>query len=240
MNRRDTIIIAVLLNAGLLIVLFATSLKSDKTDEAAPNVTVLSSNQPEAKDAAPNAALAVPAASLPIAAAAPADEVDQVIQQYVTPQVTGSAEQQPNFLADLQAIGTGQSPAPVMEPVPAVSEQQAAEPSFREVKVKKGDVLERIARQNNVSVNDIMKANKLSSTRLKIGQTLKIPSKGAKKATAAAASDGSSQYYTIKKGDNPWTIAVKHHMKVEELLKLNNMDEVQARRLKAGDKIRIQ
>ena len=35
MNRRDTIIIAVLLNAGLLIVLFATSLKSNKTEEAA-------------------------------------------------------------------------------------------------------------------------------------------------------------------------------------------------------------
>ena len=221
MNRRDTIIIAVLLNAGLLIVLFATSLKSDKTEEAAPPVSVLSSNQPEMQPMTP-----------PVIAANPApDQVDQVIQQFVTPQVTGASE--PNFLADLQAIGGEQSPAPVMETVPA-----AAEASLREVKVKKGDVLERIARQNHVSVNDLMKANGLSSSRLKIGQTLKIPAKGASRSVASATDEG-AKYYTIKTGDNPWTIAVKHHMKVDELLKLNGMNEDKARRLKPGDRLRV-
>jgi peptidoglycan endopeptidase LytF len=238
MNRRDTIIIAVLLNAGLLIVLFATSLKSDKTEEASPQVQVLSSNQPEAQFAPPSAA----AAAAPVGA----DQVDQVIQQYVTPQVTGQAaavESQPNFLADLQAIGTEQSPTPVMENTPAVAES-GAEP-LKEVKVKKGDVLERIARQNHVSVDELMRANKLSSTRLKIGQTLKIPGQSAKggataaRTSVASAAAESAQYYTIKNGDNPWTIAVKHHMKVDELLKLNNMNEDKARRLKPGDRIRI-
>lgn len=231
MNRRDTIIIAVLLNAGLLIVLFATSLKSDKTEEAAPVVQVLSSNQPEV-------ATAVPAA--PAAAPAGTDQIDQVIQQYVTPQVAAQTpEGQPNFLADLQAIGTDQqAPAPVMENTPVATETAAE--SLKEVKVKKGDVLERIARQNHVSVDELMKVNKLSSTRLKIGQTLKIPAKGAtaRASTTAASSEG-AQYYTVKNGDNPWTIAVKHHMKVDELLKLNNMNEDKARRLKPGDRIRI-
>ncbi len=238
MNRRDTIIIAVLLNAGLLIVLFATSMKSDKTEEAAPT-TVLSSNQPEVQSAL------TPVAAIP-AAAAGTDQVDQMIKQYVTPQVSGdiagqvNLTGQPNFLADLQAIGTEQTPAPVMENAPAV-ENQVAEATLREVKVKKGDVLERIARQNHVSVDDLMKVNKLSSTRLKIGQTLKIPgnSSRALKPSGATASNEGSQLYTIKPGDNPWTIAVKHHMKVDELLKLNGMDENKARRLKAGDKIRI-
>jgi LysM repeat protein len=227
MSRRDTIIIAVLLNAGLLIVLFATSLKSDKTEETAPNVTVLASNQPE-KDIQPAVAV------VPVPASSATDSVDQVIQQYVTPQVTGT---EPNFLADLQAIGT----APVMESIPTASEQQPAESSFKEIKVKKGDVLERIARQNHVSVDEIMKANKLSSTRLRIGQTLKIPNnKGqTKKLPPANTSDG-AKYYTVKNGDNPWTIAVKHHMKVEQLLKLNNIDEDKARRLKPGDRVRIQ
>jgi peptidoglycan DL-endopeptidase LytF len=235
MNRRDTIIIAVLLNAGLLIVLFATSLKSDKTEETAPQVQVLSSNQPEVQPA-PVVAAAVPAP-------AGTDQVDQVIQQYVTPQVTGqttAGENQPNFLADLQAIGTEQSPTPVMENTPAVAESAAE--TLKEVKVKKGDVLERIARQNHVSVDELMKANKLSSTRLKIGQTLKIPAQSAKGAavrTSVASATEGSQYYTIKNGDNPWTIAVKHHMKVDELLKLNNMNEDKARRLKPGDRIRI-
>jgi len=233
MNRRDTIIIAVLLNAGLLIVLFATSVKSDKTEEIVPT-TVLSSNQPEVQS--------MPAIAAAPAAPASGDQLDQVIQQYVTPQVTGQTAQtetQPNFLADLQALGTDStSPAPVMENAPAIVESHAAEPALREVKVKKGDVLEKIARQNHVSVNDIMKANKLSSTRLKIGQTLKIPAKGSKP-TATTTSSETAQYYTIKNGDNPWTIAVKHHMKVDELLKLNNMNEDKARRLKPGDRIRI-
>ena len=235
MNRRDTIITAVLLNAGLLIVLFATSVKSDKTEEVVPT-TVLSSNQPEVQSQAPIAA--APKAS------AGADQLDQVIQQYVTPQVTGQTETQPNFLADLQALGTETStPVPVMEHAPAIVESQTAGTVLREVTVKKGDVLEKIARQNHVSVNDLMKANQLSSSRLRIGQTLKIPGKipgiGSHQSVATVSNE-TAQYYTIKTGDNPWTIAVKHHMKVEELLKLNNMDEVQARRLKAGDKIRIQ
>jgi LysM repeat protein len=174
-----------------------------------------------------------------VPSASSTDQVDQMIQQFVTPQVTGQADhQQPNFLADLQAIGTEQSSSPNMESAPAVVEQ--SEPASREVKVKKGDVLERIARQNHISVDDLMKANKLSSSRLKIGQTLKIPSKGFKKTTASAStSDEAAKYYTIKNGDNPWTIAVKHHMKVDELLRLNNMNEDKARRLKPGDRLRV-
>ena len=75
MNRRDTIIIAVLLNAGLLIVLFATSVKSEKIEEVVPT-TVLSSNQPEQSIQAPIAAASK--------ATAGADQLDHVIGQYVT------------------------------------------------------------------------------------------------------------------------------------------------------------
>jgi LysM repeat protein len=223
MSRRDTIIIAVLLNAGLLIVLFATSLKSDQvaTDEPSA-ITVLASNQSDIKEVAPSSKAAP--ATLP----APADQIDRVIEQYVTPQIASSESQNPSFLADMQPMGT-LAPEPHATPEPIAT----PETSYKEVKVKKGDVLERIARQNHVSVSEIMKANQLTSTRLKIGQLLKIPGAGAAQASSSA------QYYIVKAGDNPWTIAVKHHMKVDELLKLNNMDEQKARRLKAGDKIRI-
>jgi len=46
-------------------------------------------------------------------------------------------------------------------------------------------------------------------------------------------------YYTVKVGDNPWTIAMKHHMKVEELLRINSLNEEKARKLKPGDRLRI-
>lgn len=226
MSRRDTIIIAVLLNAGLLIVLFATSLKTDKVEDEPSAITVLESNQSQPQPM-------VPLAAAPAAQPVTADQVDRVIEQYVTPQVTNSDQLPPNFLADVQAME-----APASASVASVKQDEAQDTSYKEIKVKKGDVLERIARQNNVSVSDIMKINKLTSTRLKIGQVLKLPSAGSSKAAATATSTG-AQYYVVKAGDNPWTIAVKHHMKVEELLKLNNMDEQKARRLKAGDKIRI-
>lgn len=49
-----------------------------------------------------------------------------------------------------------------------------------------------------------------------------------------------SNYYVIQVGDNPWTIAMKHHMKVSELLKLNGLDNKSAKRLRVGHRLRIQ
>ncbi|HSX13751.1 MAG TPA: LysM domain-containing protein [Chlamydiales bacterium] len=46
------------------------------------------------------------------------------------------------------------------------------------------------------------------------------------------------EYYIVKVGDNPWGIAMKHHMKLEELLKLNQLNEEKARKLKPGDRLR--
>ncbi len=48
-----------------------------------------------------------------------------------------------------------------------------------------------------------------------------------------------AKYYIVKHGDNPWTIAVKNKIKVEELLRLNNLDESKAKKLKPGDQLRI-
>jgi peptidoglycan endopeptidase LytF len=227
MSRRDTIIIAVLLNAGLLIVLFATSLKSDVQEV-----------QPQTLAIAPMEA----AKAEPVSAHSGVDEVDQALKQYVP--IAATTESKQSFAADLQSIGTLESKplqtpsenTPLLTSVPAPVAE--AEPTYREVKVKKGDVLERIARQNRVSVEDLMKANHLGSTRLKIGQVLKIPSKQ-KSVPTPAAESGEGKFYIVKHGDNPWTIAVKNHMKVEDLLQLNNLDEQQAKRLKPGDKLKI-
>lgn len=230
MNRRDTIIIAVLLNAGLLIVLFATSLKSDTAPPEAIPIAVQAEPAPATIISAPVTPVdtqPLPSAAS-MAAAAPvssiADEVEQAARQYTPPAVAAEP-----FTSDITAITP---PAALPKP----------EPSYKEVKVKKGDALEKIARHHHVSVEELMKANQLTSTRLKIGQTLKIPSKHTEVVEAASASATSSEvkYYTVKPGDNPWTIAVKNHMKVEDLLKLNNMNEQQAKRLKVGDKLRIQ
>jgi peptidoglycan endopeptidase LytF len=267
MSRRDTIIVAVLINAGLLIVLFASALKSNSpVDEFVANPTPMiqeTSDHAFKKEASPVAG----------------DEVDLALNQFAQSSIASTQPIQPSssslsemaiampasnsrslsFADDLKAIAipetsvTSQAVAPTAQTLlaPIVPPNKSAS-EFIEVKVKKGDVLEKIARHHHTTVAEIMKANKLTNSNLRIGQVLKIPNKSIKKSepstivyspqtstTTHVASEG-TKYYTVKKGDNPWTIAVKNHLKVEDLLRLNNMSEEQARRLKPGDQLRIQ
>lgn len=259
MSRRDTVIIAVLINAGLLIVLFATALKTgDKKEElasASPGVSPSVSELPIAAD---------PKVS--------GDEVDQVLNQYAVSSTSpltsvASALSSPispvphiaakeassspsSFADDLQSISLPPpTSVPVSSSITSSLNGNGKESAFTEVAVKKGDVLEKIARVNATTVEEIMRLNQLSSTKLKIGQVLRIPGKTVKaqpvsapvvKAVASPAKNSSApKLYTVKNGDNPWTIAVKNHMKVEELLKLNSLDEEKARHLKPGDQLRI-
>ncbi|MFZ4673830.1 MAG: LysM peptidoglycan-binding domain-containing protein [Chlamydiia bacterium] len=112
-----------------------------------------------------------------------------------------------------------------------VTEQVVEKTLPQDIIVRAGDTLDKIARSYGLSVEEIMRTNHLIDSRLQIGQVLKL-TKGAKK--------GQEKYYTVKNGDNPWTIAMKNHMKVDELLRLNNLDEEKAKRLKPGDQLRIQ
>lgn len=245
MSRRDTIIVAVLVNAGLLIVLFASALKTHSSREemavAAPNPVMI--ENPESSFKKETTAVI-------------GDEVDQALKQFS--QTTAAVSQVPinppieplpaipNFADDLKAISLPETSAASVAQnltTPLIPAEQSHS-DYIEIKVKKGDVLEKIARHHRTTVAEIMKVNKLTSSNLRIGQVLKIPNKTLKKAESfpiANTSSGSSTpvYYTVKKGDVPWTIAVKHHMKVEDLLKLNNLSEEQARRLKPGDQLRI-
>ena len=240
MSRRDTIIVAALINAGLLIVLFVSALKNQEEGEK----TVL---HKESSDFVSNEVIAVAQPKKILG-----DEVDVVLKQYMqqdplqVPVAAIPVSTASNFVDDLQGLTqqTSQSSAsiPVATQVFSKKEESLA---WIEVKVKKGDMLEKLARQHHTSVSEIMKLNNLASTQLKIGQVLKIASskeatpKAIAKAEAIVLDATPSKFYTVKTGDSPWTIAVKNHMKVEELLKLNAMNEEKARKLKPGDQIRI-
>ncbi len=79
-------------------------------------------------------------------------------------------------------------------------------------KVKKGDSLWKIAKKYNTSTRKLRQLNHLSSTRLHIGQVLKIQS-----------GKNASRVYLVKRGDSPFTIASKHNMELNRLLKLNHL-----------------
>lgn len=78
--------------------------------------------------------------------------------------------------------------------------------------IKKGDTLYSIARNYNISVNDLMKINNLSTSVLTVGQTLVIPINNIDKKT-----------YTVVNGDTLYSIARKYNTTVDEIKKLNNL-----------------
>jgi peptidoglycan DL-endopeptidase LytF len=110
--------------------------------------------------------------------------------------------------------------------------------SFVEIAVVKNDTLEALAKKHHSSVEKIIAYNDLKTPLLQIGQILKIPPLPKEKKEQKIHTE-EFQYYTVKVGDNPWTIALKHRMKVQELLDLNQLDDKKARKIRPGDKLRV-
>ena len=78
--------------------------------------------------------------------------------------------------------------------------------------VKSGDNLYSIAKKYNTTVDEIKKLNGLTSGLLNIGMTLKIP-----------IQIGNYINYTVKSGDNLYSIAKKYNTTVDEIKKLNGL-----------------
>ena len=238
MTKRETIMITALVNAGLLVILFVSALKENTLQE-----------EIALKPKMPVELPAVIAQEAPVRNETKkivGDEVDLVLRQYREQNPLQAPTQSPvSFVEDLKALGS-ESPKEqvsfLSEPSKVVSKVEVVE-SLREVTIKKGDMLEKLAKQHHTTVAEIMKVNHLSSTQLRIGQVLKMPEprqKEQKETEKKPLDPTSAKYYIVKAGDNLWTIAVKNHLKVEELLQLNELNEEKARKLKPGDRIRIQ
>ena len=94
--------------------------------------------------------------------------------------------------------------------------------------VKSGDSLYSIANKYNVTVNEIINYNNLSSNTLQIGQQLKIPTFDEK--------SNNNLYYTVEKGDSLYSIASKYNTTVDELINLNNLN---SNLLQIGQQLKI-
>jgi len=81
-------------------------------------------------------------------------------------------------------------------------------------KVKSGDTLWRIATTNNLTVQNLMDYNNLSSSSINVGQELSL---------LAPHSHASTSTYTVQSGDSLWGISTKYNMTVSELKSLNNL-----------------
>lgn len=216
MNRKDTILIAVLLNAGLLIVMFILAIKPSHVKE---------SFMKKRSD--------IPHAIEP--ALITKKEIDKILTTYTTEPTPTSHVLRPSPSAPAVMIPEKNMSSPnetkALFPIPTIS-----------ITVQSGDVLEKIAKTHNTSVKEIMTFNNLVNTKLQIGQTIYLPpvsKESTKVETVIAPSVTKQQFYIVRTGDTPWTIAAKNQLKVDELLQLNNLNQEKARYLKPGDRLRI-
>ena len=224
MNRKDVIIVACLLNIALFMILFATATawEEESQDDA-----------PVPFDA-PVEQVMIPEVAVPIEVIipkqAPVDEIDEVVQEYT--------KRRDVVRRDVLL----KQPEPAIVQPPTIPSKEIVV----EVTVKKGDVLSKIAKFHGVSVDDILHVNGLASTKLKIGQVLKIkktvPDKMAVTDAIAMSSESGQDvqgFYVVQGGDNPWKIARKCKIDYDELLRLNDLNEERAKNLKIGQKLRI-
>lgn len=218
MNRKDTILVAVLINAGVLVVLFTSALKNKHAEKHTSVYT--QPVMPEVVSLEPVAILK--------------DEIDLAIEQAKKEQF----DKQQELQAPQEIVFETQAPAIDIKDV------APTHLATQDYTVKKGDFLAKIAKRFNISVDELMKANQLKNSNLRVGQILKVPQTAPAPIVSAQIEAKqelkiSEKFYVVKAGDNPWTIAHKHNMKVEELLKMNHMTAEKAKSLKIGDKLKV-
>lgn len=95
--------------------------------------------------------------------------------------------------------------------------------------VKSGDTLYGIAQRYETTVNELIRINNLKSSTLSIGQQLRIPING-------TIDDDSYVIYTVKVGDNLYSIARKYGITVDSIVKSNNLT---SNLLSIGQQLRI-
>lgn len=221
MNRRDMMIAAVLINVGLLVVLFVVSIKREQKEVAVVTGRTVADVHQQ-KEPVPQLSVAEKSRFLP---ETPALAKKSLPQHRPVTKVLQQKEEKK------EAHKLAVTASPALNPTQSFS--------HKIVVVKKGQVLEKIAKMHGVTVEEILKLNQLKTTRLQIGQQLKVPPPKTAK-PAAKQQKATGKIHIVKEGENPWTIAKQYHIKVEELLYLNQLTEKEAKKLRPGQSLRVQ
>jgi LysM repeat protein/N-acetylmuramoyl-L-alanine amidase len=116
------------------------------------------------------------------------------------------------------AIRVGQT-LRLRQPAPAVRTANRAGVEPGHVVVRPGDTLSEIALAHGTTVARLRSWNSLSGDGIRVGQSLRVTT------PTAPARPGRTSTYTVRRGDNLSTIASRHGLSVEDLRRLNDLDD---------------
>jgi membrane-bound lytic murein transglycosylase D len=121
--------------------------------------------------------------------------------------------------------------------------------AYKTHKVARGDTLARISKRYQISRTTLLKANKLRSSRLKIGQHLRIPYKTRKYVllekgqkvkdyyAAANTADSPMVLHELRRGETLSRVSHRYNVPVELIMEWNNISDV--RKVRVGRKLAI-
>ena len=106
-------------------------------------------------------------------------------------------------------------------------------------KVRSGETLGTIASRYRMTVREIQRINGLSSTKIYVGQRLKVKKGGSTTTNPRTntPSPSTKKYYTVRSGDTFGKIAQRYRMSISQLKRLN--PRINIDRLSIGQKIRV-
>ncbi len=104
-------------------------------------------------------------------------------------------------------------------------------------KVRSGETLGVIASRYGMSVSQLQRINGLNSTRIYVGQRLKVKAGSGTQTTTNTTPAATKRYYTVRSGDTFGGIAQRHRLSQSQLKRLN--PRININRLSIGQKIRI-
>ncbi len=90
--------------------------------------------------------------------------------------------------------------------------------------VEPGNTLYSIAKLNGTTPEAIASLNKLKGNAISVGQRLRLRKTGNGKDNTSKSNNSNTTQYVVKEGDTMYTVAKKFGLTLDELLKLNNLD----------------
>lgn len=121
------------------------------------------------------------------------------------------------------------------KPTPNIKPTSAG--SYNSHKVRSGETLGVIASRYGMSVRELQRINGLNSTRIYVGQRLKVKQGSGTQVTTNKPQAAQKSYYKVRSGDTFGKIAQRHRLSQSQLKRLN--PRINISRLSIGQRIRV-